>query len=171
MPRGRFEPHRRLRLGRQQPPERRDRALDRAQAHVDRQLPQQVLAHHLRIAAVPKEALLQPGLLSLELAAADRPAVGHPAVGRHVAPHRVLAAPELPRDALQPPTERMQMQHRLHLVGFHHLCPWPPCPRADILASIHLSDSSLAKGGQFSMSPGGQFPLSRDRFGERGEET
>ena len=57
------------------------------------------------------------------------------------------------------------MQHRLHLVGFHHLCPWPPCPRADILASIHLSDSSLAKGGQFSMSPGGQFPLSRDRRG------
>ena len=54
------------------------------------------------------------------------------------------------------------MQHRLHLVGFHHLCPWPPCPRADILASIHLSDSFLAKGGQFSMSPGGQFPLSRD---------
>ena len=51
-----------------------------------------------------------------------------------VAPHRVLAAPELPRYALQPPTERVQMQHRLHLVGFHHLCPGPPCPRADILA-------------------------------------
>ena len=39
-----------------------------------------------------------------------------------------------------------------------------PAHGADILASIHLSDSSLAKGGQFSMSPGGQFPLSRDTW-------
>ena len=111
-----LEPHRRLRLGRQQPPERRHRPLDRAQAHVDALLPDQVLAHHLGIAAVLEEALLQPRLLILELAAARLSAVRHPAVGRDVASHRVLAAPELPRDASQPPTERPQLQHRFHLV-------------------------------------------------------
>lgn len=111
-----LEPHRRLRLGRQQPPVRRDGPLDRAQAHVDPLLPHQVLAHHLGIAAVLEEALLQPRLLILELAAAGPSAVRHPTLGRNVASHRVLAAPELPGDAPQPPTERPQVQHRLHLV-------------------------------------------------------
>ena len=78
--------------------------------------PDQVLAHHLGIAAVLEEALLQPRLLILELAAARLSAVRHPAVGRDVASHCVLAAPELPRDASQPPAERPQVQHRLHLV-------------------------------------------------------
>jgi hypothetical protein len=60
------------------------------------------LAYHLRIAAVPQEALLQPRLLLLELAAAGPPLVRDPTLGCHVAPHRALAAPELPRNALQP---------------------------------------------------------------------
>jgi len=76
MPRRRLEPHRRLRLGRQQPTQRRHRPLDRAQAYVDRLLPQQVLPHHLRVAAVSEEAFLQPFLLILELAGARLSAVG-----------------------------------------------------------------------------------------------
>ena len=37
-------------------------------------------------------------------------------------------------------------------VRFQHLCPWPPRPRADILASLHLL-TPPGQGGQFSMSP------------------
>ena len=52
-----------------------------------------------------EEALLQPRLLLLDLAATRPSAVRHPAVGRDVAFHRVLAAPELPGNASQTPAE------------------------------------------------------------------
>ena len=54
------------------------RTLDRAHAHADRLLPQQVLPHHLRNAAMPQEALLQPrrpGRMT-EASEADLPTAG-----------------------------------------------------------------------------------------------
>ena len=48
------------------------------------------------------------------------------------------------------------MQHRLHPSDFTSLPVSRACPRAD-MASIHLSDSSLAKGGRFQCRQGVSF--------------
>ena len=56
----RLEPHRRPRLGRELPAQRRHRALDRAQAHRDPVLGHKLLPHHVGVAAMLPEPFRQP---------------------------------------------------------------------------------------------------------------
>ena len=124
--RRRLEPQRRLRLRPQLPPMRRHRPLHRAQARLHAQLARQLLAHHLRVAPMPEEALPQPRVQPVQLAAAPRPAVRRPAVRLQVPPHRVPTAAELPRNPPRSPTQLVQPQHRLHLLRPQH----SPLPRS-----------------------------------------
>src|SRR6185437_5802691 len=86
-------------------------ALQRPPADCHAFLGQQVLAHHVGIAAMPNEPLAQPTLKAVEtLRPLRRLERLHPA-GRHVALHRVMAAAQLSRNPLQTPPARPQAQH------------------------------------------------------------
>ena len=158
-PRRCLEAHRRLRLRRQQPPVRRDRTLHGPQAGVDRQLALEILAHHLGVAAVPVEALLEPCLQTGELRGPPRTAVRHPARRRDVALHRVPAAAELRRDPLRPPPQLVEAEHGLHLVRPHHPSPPRSSRPRRIVALRHAFRllPSLLEGGQLWCRQGVSF--------------
>jgi hypothetical protein len=66
-------------------------------------LGQQVLAHDIRIAAMPNKTLAQPTLKAIEQFRPLRRLERLYAARHHVALHRVMAAAQMPRDPLQPP--------------------------------------------------------------------
>jgi hypothetical protein len=59
---------------------RRDRALDRTQTNRDSMLPLQILAHHIGVAAMLLQPLVQPRVESLQRASTHRPLVRNPTV-------------------------------------------------------------------------------------------
>jgi hypothetical protein len=87
-------------------------------------LAQQILAHHIAIAAMPAKALRQPLVEPVEPPLAARLANRHPTARRKIALHRVPAAAELGGNPLRPPAQSVQLHHRRHLVRCqHHLSP------------------------------------------------
>ena len=74
--------------------------------------------------------ILQPRLLILELAATRPSAVHHPAVGRDVAFHRVLAAPELLAMRLSPQPNDRKCSIASTASNFIISARGFPCPRA-----------------------------------------
>jgi hypothetical protein len=91
--------------------------------------PFQLLTHHLGIAPVSMELLLQPVLQPPKPLLPYRRLVGDPAAGLQIAAHRVLAYPQLTRNALDSPAQGPQPLHHspifwcLHLVPPEHLLP------------------------------------------------
>jgi hypothetical protein len=158
-----LEPHRGSRLGREHPAQRCDRALDRAQAHCDPLLREQLLPHHVGVAAMPPEPFRQPVLEPVQRLRALQPAAARPATKPKVALHRVPAAAELGRDPLRAPSQPAQSQHRRHLVRRQHLLPPQICDLRRTLADMSAHRPLLIRRGQFFVSPGGQFVLSPDR--------
>src|SRR5271166_6012080 len=122
--RRRLKARRRPRLRRELPTIRLNRSLDRAQADDDALLGSQLLADHVRIAAMAGKALLKPAFLSAELLASRRLAVRPPAARLQVALHRVPADPKFPRNPPRAPAQLLQPQHRRNLIRLQH--PFPP---------------------------------------------
>jgi hypothetical protein len=121
--RRRLEPQRRPRLGGELSAQRCDRSLDRAQAHRDPVLGQQLLPHHVGIAAVSPEPLRQPIRKPVQRLRPLPLAAERPAAQPEVASDRVPAAAELGRNPLRAPSQAAQSQHRRHLVRCQHLLP------------------------------------------------
>jgi hypothetical protein len=103
---------------------RRDRSLDRPQAHRDPALARQILAHHVGIAAMPAQPFRQPVIEAVQRRRPIRHLRWCPAPGCNIPTHRHVAAPELARDPPDAPTQLLQPQHRRDLVRLpHHLTP------------------------------------------------
>jgi hypothetical protein len=117
----RLKPHRRTHLRFQFPAPPLYPQLHRAQPNDDSLFACQLLADHVRIAAMAEEALPQPLVQPIErrpshgLAISNRPALAQ------IPPHRVARAPELLRQPLGSPAKLMQPQHRGHLLSLKHL--------------------------------------------------
>jgi hypothetical protein len=75
-------------------------ALDRAQAHRDPVLGQQLLLHHVGVAAMPLKPFRQPVRETVQRLRPLRPPAARPAAKPEVPPDRVPAAAELGRDPL-----------------------------------------------------------------------
>ena len=145
VPGRRLEPHRRPRRGRQLPPQRRHRALDRPQADAQAMLPLEVLPHHVGVALVAPEPLREPALQPIQRRGALRRPVGRPAARREVAPHRHVAAAQLRRDPPHAPAQRLQPDHRRHLVRLPH--PVPLVTRQGARVQHHPLHRDLPRSG------------------------
>ena len=127
----RFEPRRRQSFRFERLPVRLHRPLQSPPAHRQPLLGQQILAHHVGVAAMPHEPLAQPVLVPVKLLRALRHLERLHATSRQIGLHRVMAAAQLPRNPLQPPAARLQPQHLRHVVWrLHHLPPWVTPRRA-----------------------------------------
>jgi hypothetical protein len=98
-------------------------ALDRAQAHRDPVLGQQLLLHHVGVAAMPLKPFRQPVREPVQRLRPPRPPAARPAAKTEVALYRVPAVAKLGRDPLPAPSKTAQSQHRRHLVRRQHLLP------------------------------------------------
>ena len=159
--RRRLEAHRRPRLGQQPLPQRRAGSLHRAQAQRDAQLRRRFLAHHIGIAAVPDQPLLEPRLAPGQRRRPANPRVAAPAALAQIPPHRLGTGAELTGNPLGAPATTLELQHRRHLVRRpHHVPPRSLVPRGTLHhpchahAHHHLPNE---KGGEF-MSPGRVIP-------------
>ena len=161
--RRRLEAQRRPRLGRELAPIGLHRPLHGAQADLDPPLALEILAHDIRVAPVSVEPLTQPLLQPIELVATPRTGKRLPAARRDVAPHRRAAASELLRQPPRPPAQTMQPHHRRHFVRLQHdLPPRLPYPQRPCHRIIFHTRLLSLQRGQFSLSSGDQFCLSRD---------
>jgi hypothetical protein len=157
--RRRLKPQTGPRLGPQCLAQRRHGALHRAQRHDKAVLAQQILPHHIAIAAMLPKALGQPLPEPVKPRLANR----HPAAGCEIPLHGITAAPQLARDPLGPPAQLVQPHHRRHLLRCqHHLSPpiqppWRAWPLHHRLQFLLLTEGSVL------MSSGGQFFMSSDR--------
>src|SRR4051794_30183156 len=161
-----LEAHRRSRLARQLPPKSRHLPLDRPQAQRNALLGQKLLAHHIGIPAVSAEAFGQPALKTGQRTRPPyRTAIRHVPARRHIATDRHVAAPKLARDPLDPPTQRLQPQHRRDLVRRPHLVSPQDLRLRHRLTSaqIHLDPpGSVIQRVHFLLSSGVQFYMSPD---------
>jgi hypothetical protein len=146
--RRRLEAHRGQRLRREFAPQGRHGALDRAQADLDAQLGRQLLAHHVRVAPVAAQALGQPRPVPGQRPRPPRRAARPPAPRGEVALHGLAAAAQLGRDPPRAPAQRVQPQHRRHLVRCPHPLP-PPVGhgRSNGHLVLHPASPSLRGGG------------------------
>jgi hypothetical protein len=147
--RRRLEPHRRQRLRLQRLPIGLHRPLQRPRADRHPVLGQQVLAHHIGIAAMANEPLAQPILTTIEQLGPARRLERLHAARRHVPLHRVMAAAQLPRNPLHTPPARLQPQHLPNVVRrLHLLPPWIAPRRAcDDSVFVHSLSPRLSKEG------------------------
>src|SRR6476620_8198931 len=115
---------------------------------------------------MPTETLRQPSLEPPQCTSpAGRTPVANVATLGHVAPDRHVAASELPRNPLDPPTQRLQSQHRRDLVRRPHLVsPQDLRPQHTLtFVENHLDPPGpVIQRVQFSMSSGVQFYMSPD---------
>ena len=160
-----FKPQAGSRFGLQCLAQRRCRALHRAQRHGQPMLTQQVLAHHIAVAAVLPEALLQPLLEPIEPPLAPRWANRRPVARRQITLHRVPAAPHLAGYPLAPPTQFVQVHHRRHLVRCQHPLPPRIQPPRRALPQQRSCHSSLlpvlSEGVNFDVARGSVFHVAR----------
>jgi hypothetical protein len=111
-----------------------DGALDRAQAHLDAMFALQFLAHDITVAAVLAEALGQPLPVCRQLARPLRRLIRLPAALAQVAAYGVAAAAQLSADALGSQAQRLQLEHRLHVLRrLHRLPPLDPLGPGSLL--------------------------------------
>jgi len=165
-PRRRLEPHSRQRLRRKLAPQMRHRPLHRAQAHMDAQLARQLLAHHVRVAAVTAEPLGNPDLVPGQHARPPRPTVRRPAAGGHITLHGLAAATQLGRNPPRAPTQPVQAQHRCHLIRVpHHLSPPAHYGRRNAHLVMHSISPLLRRVAGFLVSPPEGFCMSPDMDG------
>ena len=118
---GRLKPHGCAHLCFQLPAPAVHPQLDRAQPDDDPKFTRQLLAHHVRVAAMPEEALPQPFVQAIERRPAHGLAESHRSALAQIPPHRVARAPELLCQPLGSPAKPMQPQHRGHLLSLKHL--------------------------------------------------
>src|SRR6516165_8470465 len=141
-----------------------NRALNRPQAHLDPQLPPQILPYHIRVAAVLQIPNRKPTAVTGELPRSSRAAVWHIATRAQIPPHSVTAASHLPRNPLRSPSQRCQLEHRLHIFRRLHGLLLPRPYRPGSLTDYLFHPDLLAKeGGQFLVSSGDQFCTAPDR--------
>ena len=168
--RRRLEPDRRPRLGPQRPAQRRHRPLHRAQADLHALLGRELLAHDVGAARVATEPLGDPVLQPVER---GRPCRRHrrpPAPLPQPPPDGRPRAPQLRRDPPCAPAERLQPQHRRHVVRLLHLDPPQTLgPRKRLRRRHgHPDPSSDQQGDQILMSPPDQFAVTPDSAGPTG---
>ncbi len=118
--RRRLEPHRRQRRRDEFAPQVTHGALHRPQARHHAQLRRQVLAHHVGIAVVSREALGDPAGMLVQHPGTLRHPTARPSTGGQVALHRLTIAPDFPRDPPRAPSLIVQPQDRHHLVRRSH---------------------------------------------------
>ncbi len=164
-PRRRLEPHAGPRLRPQRLAKTRHRPLDRAQRYRHTKLARQVLPHHVGVAPMAPEPLLDKIPEPVQrLRAPRRPVFDKPA-RLQVTPHGLVTAAELGPDPPNAPAQRLQPHHRHRLVRRpHQVPPQIVNPRRTFNHSVHLQTSSHSEGVQFLMSPRVQFSLSPDRW-------
>ena len=120
----RLKPQAGPRLGPPRLTQRRHRALHRSQRYCDAVFAQEILAHHIAVAAMPPKALCQPLFEPVEPPLAARLTNRHPAARRKIPLHGIAAASQLAGDPLGPPAQSVQLHHRRHLLRRqHHLSP------------------------------------------------
>src|SRR3954469_23713385 len=162
--RWRLKPRRRQRLRLQRLAIGLHGALQRPPADCHAFLGQQVLAHHIGIAAMPNEPLAKPALKAVELLLPLRRLERLHTARRNVVFHSVMAAAQLPRNPLHTPSARPQAHHLRHVIRrLHHLPPWI-IPRRAFSDSfpLHSLSPQLFEEGQFLVTQRGQFSTARD---------
>ena len=128
----------------------------------------QLLAHHVGIAGMAAKPLAQPVRLAVERLGSRRRLERHHATGLEIRLHRVMAAAEVPRDPLATPPARLQPQHLGHVLGRLHRQPslirYRTRGCADLSTPLRSSIARplIHRGGQFLVSPRGQFSMSPD---------
>jgi hypothetical protein len=107
------------------------RPFHRPQAHPDPLLFHQLLPHHLGIAVVLLELLLQPLPVPIQLPGAIGAAIRLPLTQPQVAIQRVARDPQLRRDSPPAPAPLQQLAHHQHLLRCLHRalqrCQTPWC--------------------------------------------
>jgi hypothetical protein len=119
--RRRLEPHRRALLRLQLPTPALHPKLHRAKPNHDPMFARQLLAHYVRVAAMPEKPFPQPIIQTVKRSSPHRPAKwSRPALAQ-IPTHRVAGAAELLRKSLGSPAKLMEPQHRGHLLRLKHL--------------------------------------------------
>jgi|GEM_PF-5165010 hypothetical protein len=145
----------------------RSGAMARSIGRNDTMMPcsRQILAHHVAVAAVPMETVGEPGLQTVQPSLATRSAEADPAIRLEVALHGIPAAAELDRNPPRPPAQLVQPGHRRHVLRRQHrILPQANRLRRALLNRHRGHPSFDQRGGQFFMSPPGQFSMSPDRW-------
>src|ERR1700757_1024490 len=89
----------------------------------------------------------QPVLQTRQRSPAATAAIGQPAALRDVMPNRHMAATQLSRDPLNPPTQAPQPQHRRDLVRrLHYLPPRQLPPGKRLQQFFHLLTLLISEG-------------------------
>jgi hypothetical protein len=95
-------------------------------------LAQQILPHHIAVAAMPTKALRQPLVEPVETPLAARLTKGHPAARRQISLHRIPAAPQPAGNPLRPPAHLCNRTTAATSSGASILSPHGSNPRGEL---------------------------------------
>ena len=143
----RLEADRGQRFGRQLAPQMRHRPLHRAQADHNAQSRCQLLAHHVRIAPMTSQRVIQPGCMTRQQAGPGRNPTWRPGTRRQKPLNRLPIASNLRCDPPGAPTQAVKPLHRRHLVRRPLTCLRPSLPSGDMSNRSVILPLPATQGG------------------------
>ncbi len=159
-----LEAHRRPRLGAQRLAQVNNRPLHRAQAHNDALLAGKLLAHHVGVATMTAEALIEPDFQPVQGLRARRRRRSAPFALPQPTPSRRPRAPELRRNPTCPQPSAFSFSMADTSSGSSISSLRRPPVRGSVVVVNMVIQTLLSahRGGQILMSPEGQFVVSTD---------